>query len=72
MVCLARKGTPKPVLDTLAKVFKQSAEEANVKTALVKAGFVPLYLGPEETEKKVMNDFTTAHDVFKKLALAGK
>jgi tripartite-type tricarboxylate transporter receptor subunit TctC len=72
MVCLARKGTPKPVLDTLAKVFKQSAEEVNVKTTLVKAGFVPQYLGPEETEKKVMDDFATASVVFKKLGLAGK
>jgi tripartite-type tricarboxylate transporter receptor subunit TctC len=72
MVCLAKKGTPKPVLDTLTKLFKQTADEQNVKAALVNAGFVPLNLGPEETEKKVSQDFDMASEVFKKLGLAGK
>jgi tripartite-type tricarboxylate transporter receptor subunit TctC len=72
MVCLAKKGTPKPILDTLSKLFKQTADEQNVKAALVNAGFVPLSLGPEETEKKVSQDFDMASEVFKKLGLAGK
>lgn len=72
MVCMAKKGTPKPVLDTLAKLFRQVADEQKVKTALVSAGFVPLNLGPEETENKVSQDFATASEVFKKLGLAGK
>jgi tripartite-type tricarboxylate transporter receptor subunit TctC len=67
MVLMVRKGTPKPTLDLLVKAFKQVAT-----SALVNAGFVPNYLGPAETEKRVMKDYEMARRVFKNLGLSGK
>ncbi len=68
----ARKGTPKPVLDTLSNLFKQTADDPDVRSGVLKGGMLPLNLGPEETEKKVFEDFEVARDIFGKLGLAGK
>jgi tripartite-type tricarboxylate transporter receptor subunit TctC len=69
---VARKGTPKPVLDTLAQLLKQTADDTHVKSTLVNAGLVPWYLSPEETEKKVNQDYELFREIFGKLGLLGK
>ncbi len=68
----AKKGTPKPVLDTLARLFKQTAEDPGVQSAIVKAAHIPSNLGPEETEKRVFQDFDMAREIFAKLGLLEK
>jgi tripartite-type tricarboxylate transporter receptor subunit TctC len=69
---IAGKGTPKPVLDTLAKLFKQTAGDPTVQSALIRAGWIPLNLGPEETEKKTNFEFERASKIFEKLGLVKK
>jgi tripartite-type tricarboxylate transporter receptor subunit TctC len=59
-------------LDLLVKAFKQVANDPKATSALVNAGFVPNYLGPAETEKRVMKDYEMARRVFKNLGLSGK
>lgn len=68
----AKKGTPKPILDYLANLFKQIANDPIVQSNISRAGFNPMYMGPEETEKFVSHDFEMASDIFKKLGLVGK
>jgi tripartite-type tricarboxylate transporter receptor subunit TctC len=65
----APKGTPKIILDTLARVFKQTADDPDVKSMLIKAGYVPLNLGPEDTEKKFNFEYDFAREIFKKLGM---
>ncbi|OGP65266.1 MAG: hypothetical protein A2170_13825 [Deltaproteobacteria bacterium RBG_13_53_10] len=65
----APKGTPKLVLDTLVKVFKQTADDPDVKSMLTKAGYVPLNLGPEDTGKKFNFEYDFAREIFKKLGM---
>ncbi len=69
---VAKKGTPGPVIDILTKAFRQTATEPSVHTMLLKGGLISLYLGPEETAKKVNNDFAVTHDVFGKLGVVIK
>ncbi len=69
---VAKKGTPKPAIDILTKAFKQTTSEPAVQTALFKGGLISLNLGPEETEKKVDNDFSITHEVFGKLGIVIK
>jgi len=69
---IGKKGTPKPILDYLTSLFKQMAVDPAVQTNLSNAGFVSLYMAPEETEKYVNQDFELASDMFKKLGLVGK
>ncbi len=70
VVLIAKKGTPKPVLDTLLKAFKQTADDAEAQAALNKTQMSPLYLNPEETEKMVRLDFNRAREVFGKSGAA--
>jgi tripartite-type tricarboxylate transporter receptor subunit TctC len=67
---IAKKGTPKPILDTLAKAFKETADDPTVKTILLKMAFVPVNWGPEETEEKVNSHSDLAREIFKKEGLA--
>jgi len=69
---VARKGTPKPVIDILTKAFRQTATEPAVQAMLLKGGLISLHLGPEETAKKVNNDFAITHDTFGKLGAVFK
>jgi tripartite-type tricarboxylate transporter receptor subunit TctC len=52
MVLITKKGTLKPVLDTLAKVFKKRADDPDVKTALIKRGICSLESGPRGNGEK--------------------
>jgi len=63
---IARKGTPKPVVEILLKAFKQTADDPEAQSALNKTQMSPLYLNPEETEKMVRLDFNRAREVFGK------
>ena len=63
----APKGTPQPVMDTLIKAFKKTADDPQVKAALLKVGFMPLNLGPEETGKKAKEEFDVLKEIYKKL-----
>jgi tripartite-type tricarboxylate transporter receptor subunit TctC len=69
---VAKKGTPKPVIDMLTKAFKETASEPAVQSALFNGGLISLNLGPEETAKKVDNDFTVTHEIFGKLGVVIK
>ena len=72
LVLIAKKGTPKSILDTLSNLFRQVTSDPTAQSALTKAGFIPLYLGAEETEKYVYQYFETSREVFGKLGLVGK
>jgi tripartite-type tricarboxylate transporter receptor subunit TctC len=63
------KKIPQPVLDILWKVFKKTADDPKVKEALLRMGYVPQNLGPEETEKRVNKEFDIAREIFKKVGL---
>ena len=65
----AAKGTPKPILDILQQVFKQTADDAQVKETLTQMGYKPLNLGMEEAGKKVKEEFELAKEVFKRLGM---
>ena len=69
---IAKKGTPKPILDYLVNLFKQMGNDPTVQSNLAKAGFIPMYMGPEETEKFVNQDFELVSDILKRLELVGK
>lgn len=69
---IAKKGTPKPILDTLVKLHKQVGDDPDVKAALVRTGLIPLNLGPDETEKFITQDCDLFREVFGKLGLLGK
>jgi tripartite-type tricarboxylate transporter receptor subunit TctC len=68
----ARKGTPKLVLDSLGKFFKQTAGDPTVQAALIKAGMIPMNLSPEEAEKRANFEFERASEIFGKLGLLVK
>jgi len=68
----AKKGVAKPIQDILVDGFKKTATDPSVKTSLIKAGFLALEWGPEETEKKVSREFNILRDVYKKLGLEVK
>ncbi len=69
---VARKGTPKPVLDTLARLFRQTAGDPAVQSALIKAGMVPMNLSPEENEKRANFEYERGSEIFRKLGIGGK
>ena len=69
---VARKGTPRPVLDTLAKLFRQTAGDPAVQSAIVTAGMVPMNLSPEENEKRANFEYERASEIFGKLGLLVK
>lgn len=60
------KGTPQPILDILQAVFNKTADDPQVKEALIRTGYVPVKLNPEETAKKVNEEFDLARQVFVK------
>ena len=68
----AKKGTPKPIVDYLVKLFKQMGTDPTVQSKLIDVANVATYMGPEETEKYYMEDFELAGNTFKELGLAGK
>ena len=47
----AKKGIPKPVLDTLIRLCKQTVNDPTLQSNYLRLGFVPLYMDPEETKK---------------------
>jgi tripartite-type tricarboxylate transporter receptor subunit TctC len=65
----AAKETPKPILDALQQVFKQTADDPQVKENLIQMNYRPMNLGMEEAGKKVKEDFEVAKEVFKKLGM---
>jgi tripartite-type tricarboxylate transporter receptor subunit TctC len=72
VVLIAKNGTPKPVLNTLLRVFKQAADDPDAKSALLNAQLIPLYLNPAETGKMVRLDFDRSREVFGKSVQGGK
>jgi tripartite-type tricarboxylate transporter receptor subunit TctC len=66
VVLIAKKGTPKPVVDLLLKAFKETAADPDAQAALIKTQMTPFYLNPAETEKMVRLDFDRAKEVFGK------
>jgi tripartite-type tricarboxylate transporter receptor subunit TctC len=69
---VAKKETPKPISEVLIKLFKQTASDPDVQSAMHKAGMVPWNLGPEELQNYVNKDYETANEVFEKLGLVKK
>lgn len=65
----ASKGTSQQILDTLQKVFRQTVGDPEVKTALMKMGYLPGNWGPEESKKKADEEFEVAREIFTKLGL---
>jgi tripartite-type tricarboxylate transporter receptor subunit TctC len=71
-VMIAKKGTPKPVLDILEKLLRETANDPISQAGLSRAGFIPLYQGPEETRKMVYQDYEIAREVSDRLGLTMK
>lgn len=65
----APKGTPQSIVDILEKVFRKTADDPQVKEALRRIGFVPLYLNPEETSKKAKAEHQLTREILKKMGL---
>lgn len=65
----AAKGTPQPILDILEKVYYKTMEDPGMKEFLLKAGSMPVILGPKETEKRVRTEVDLDTEVYKKLGL---
>ena len=63
------KGTPEPVLEVLRKVFKKTADDPQVKEAVVRARCLPVNWDTEEIEKRNNEELQLAKDVFKKVGL---
>jgi tripartite-type tricarboxylate transporter receptor subunit TctC len=62
-----RKGTPQPVLDILRNVLKKAAEDPQQREALIRIKYTPLYLSPEEMQKKVDEEFQICREIYKAL-----
>lgn len=62
----AAKGTPPAVMNVLMDVFKKTANDPQIKSALTKAGYNPLNLTPEQTWKLSRAEYDLAKDVFQK------
>lgn len=69
---IVKQGTPKPVFEAIVNIFKQTASDPLVESALIKAGFIPKYLGPKESEMKISRDYDMASKIFSELGLVGK
>jgi tripartite-type tricarboxylate transporter receptor subunit TctC len=67
-----KKEIPKPIQDYLVKVWKQMGTDPTVQSELSKAGFVPKYMGPEETEKFYMEDFKLCSALLNEMGLVEK
>ena len=63
----APKGTPQPVLDVLVKTLKKTAEDPQMKAALLKIGFIPSNAGPEEAGNEAKKEFNVAKEIYMKL-----
>ncbi len=65
----APKGTPPAAVKVLQEVLKKTAEDPKVKESVEKMGFAIANWGPEETNKKLKEEFELAKDVFKRAGL---
>jgi len=65
----AAKGTSQTTLDFWQKVFRQTVGDPEMKTALMKMGYLPTNWGPEESKKKADEEFEVAREIFMKLGL---
>jgi tripartite-type tricarboxylate transporter receptor subunit TctC len=68
----ARKGTPRPILDYMVKLFEQLGNDPAVQSKLIDVGNETRYMGPEETEKYYTEDYALASGIFKELGLLEK
>jgi tripartite-type tricarboxylate transporter receptor subunit TctC len=68
-VLMAKKGTPKPILDVLHNVLKKTVDDPQVKEALIRVKFVPSYLGPAEAEKIAYEEFKLSKQIYGELGL---
>ena len=64
-VLASNERTPRPIPDTLVKLFTQTSNDPSVQASLVRGGFVPRPTNPEESEKYIIGDYEMAHDVLK-------
>ena len=68
-VVLAPKGTPRPVINKLAEVFKKVTEDKAFVDMIAKFGEEPDYLGPEQFTKVWLEEFEARKElgrIFKK------
>jgi tripartite-type tricarboxylate transporter receptor subunit TctC len=54
-------------VDILIKTLRKTAEDPQVKAALLKIGFIPSSAGPEETIKEVRKEFDVAKEIYGKV-----
>ena len=64
-VVLAPKGTPRPIIDKLAAVFKKVTEDKAFIDMLSKFGEEPDYLGPEEFTKVWLEEYEARKELAK-------
>jgi tripartite-type tricarboxylate transporter receptor subunit TctC len=63
----AKKGTPQPIVETLRSILKKAAEDPQQKEGLLRIKYTPLYLSPEEMQKKVDEEFQICREIYKAL-----
>jgi tripartite-type tricarboxylate transporter receptor subunit TctC len=64
---LAPKGTPRPVIETLAQAFKKMTEDKSVVTMIKQMGDEIYYLGPDEFGKLWREEFENQKELGKLL-----
>jgi len=65
----APAGTPKPVIDELAKACKTAVESENFQRTIRNAGYEPTYKGPEEFTEYVQSEAEKYAEIIPKLEL---
>jgi tripartite-type tricarboxylate transporter receptor subunit TctC len=63
-------GTPKPVIDRLAKAFVTVMKKPDVRARLLKAGFHSSGTGPEEFRKRVLDELPQWKDLIAKAGIS--
>lgn len=68
----APKGLPKAVKATLVKSYENTLKDPEIISALNKVEYFVNYLGPEEVDKKVQEEYNLFLNLWEKLALEKK
>jgi tripartite-type tricarboxylate transporter receptor subunit TctC len=62
---MAPKGTPRPIIDKIAAVLKQSWARPDVQNELIKVGGEPAFMGPDELAAYIKSELPKWREVVK-------
>lgn len=72
IIILAPKGVPDQVINNLAEVFKKCTEDEGLKKFAKKINLDLVYLGSEDTNKKIEKFYNSYAEIISKLGIAKK